>query len=250
MDPQNAETILARLAPSDLVLDVGGWACPFNRAQWILDAGPYETRGFYRTFGGLASQGGEREWFSRDTWVQRDFCHHAPWPFQDRQFDFVICSNTLEDIRDPLWVCSELMRVGKRGYIEVPSRAWETTLGHERRGQAGLSHHRWLIEIKGQHMAFLPKWHIIHTSRRFHLPAGFDAPASQYLWWEGGFTYNEVEIHGVPAQEAELERFVNEVAPCPGWLRRLEQARDQFATARSLPSRAWRRLQRSSTAKS
>jgi hypothetical protein len=32
----------------------------------------------------------------------------------------VICSHTLEDIRDPLWVCSEMIRIGKAGYIELP----------------------------------------------------------------------------------------------------------------------------------
>src|SRR5579872_3647114 len=122
MLPRHAELILNRLMPTDLVLDVGAWACPFNRAQWILDSEPYETRGFYRTFGGTPYQGGEKEWFTEQTWVRRDICDHTPWPFANKQFEFVICSHTLEDIRDPLWVCSELIRVGKRGYIEVPSR--------------------------------------------------------------------------------------------------------------------------------
>src|SRR5947199_219349 len=120
MHEPNVTTLLQFLKPEDQVLDVGGWACPFNRAQWILDAEPFETRGFYRTFGGAPSQGGDVERFCKDTWVQRDICHHDPWPFRDKQFDFVICSHTLEDVRDPLWVCSELFRVGKRGYIEVP----------------------------------------------------------------------------------------------------------------------------------
>jgi hypothetical protein len=246
MDQRNAEKILATLAPSDVVLDVGGWACPFNRAQWVLDAQPYETRGFYRTFGGPASQGGEREWFTADTWVQRDICQHTPWPFADREFDFVICSHTLEDIRDPLWVCSELLRVGKRGYIEVPSRISESTLGQERRRQAGLSHHRWLIDIDGDHISFTPKWHMIHTSRRFHLPAGFRAPAVQSLWWDRGFTFSEVEIHGVLAQESELERFITQVAPCPEWRRRLEAAQTRLTGLTRLPARMWRRLARTS----
>ncbi len=77
----NVQELLRRLKPADLVLDVGGWACPFNRAQWVLDAQPYETRGFYATFGGAASQGGEKEWFSKATWVVRDICDKAPNPF-------------------------------------------------------------------------------------------------------------------------------------------------------------------------
>jgi hypothetical protein len=156
---ENVQKVLASLRPDDLVLDVGGWACPFNRAQWVIDAEPFETRGFYATFGGPRTQGGEKEWFSKDTWVQRDICDRTPWPFDDKQFDFVVCSNTLEDIRDPLWVCSEIVRVGKRGYIEVPSREWESCVGVERPGQAGLSHHRWLVEISGAKIRFMQKYH-------------------------------------------------------------------------------------------
>jgi hypothetical protein len=204
MLPAHADLILEQLGDTDLVLDVGGWASPFNRAQWILDSEPHGTRGFYRTFGGPPSQGGDREWFTDKTWVQRDICERTPWPFRDHQFDFVICSHTLEDVRDPLWVCSELVRVGKRGYIEVPSRAAESTMGKERPGMAGLSHHRWLIDITGTHIQFVPKWHMIHTSRRFHLPTGFSAPPLQWLWWDERLTTAESMICGVREQEAEL----------------------------------------------
>ena len=91
----------------------------------------------------------------------------------DKQFDFVICSHTLEDIRDPLWVCSELIRVGKAGYIEVPSRVFESTLGVERAHTAGLSHHRWLIDIAGDEIRFLQKYHFIHSHWRYNLPKSY-----------------------------------------------------------------------------
>ena len=89
---EDSNRILEKIGPEDLVLDVGGWACPFNRANWIIDSGPYETRGFYASIGLPRSQGGDREYFSRETWVSRDLCHREPWPFQDKQFDFSICS--------------------------------------------------------------------------------------------------------------------------------------------------------------
>ena len=71
---------------------------------------PYETRGLYGRDG---PDGPER--FSADTWVQRDICDREPYPFEDEQFDFVVCSHTLEDVRDPIWVCDEMVRVAKRG---------------------------------------------------------------------------------------------------------------------------------------
>ncbi len=169
----NVEKVLKSIRPDDVVLDVGGWASPFNRANWILDSQPYETRGFYREVGLPPAQGGEREFFTKDTWVQRDICEKTPWPFKDKCFDFSICSHTLEDVRDPLYVCSELIRVSKRGYIEVPSRLWESCRGAENREIAGLSHHRWLIEIEDNHIQFTMKYHMIHGDPRLSFPSSF-----------------------------------------------------------------------------
>lgn len=111
----NVSLILEKIGPEDVVLDIGGWACPFNRANYVMDVQPYETRGFYRTIGLPASQGGALEHFSKDTWIRRDFCDREPYPFGDKSIDFVVCSHTLEDIRDPMWVCSEMVRIAKRG---------------------------------------------------------------------------------------------------------------------------------------
>jgi hypothetical protein len=121
----NVQAIISRLRDDDIVLDVGGWVRPFNRANIVMDAEPYETRGYYRTLGLPASQGGATERFTRSSWIQRDLCERDPWPLADRSADFAVCSHTLEDVRDPVWVCSELVRVAKAGYIEVPSRAAE-----------------------------------------------------------------------------------------------------------------------------
>ena len=191
----NAQRLLNELRPDALVLDVGGWACPFNRAQWILDAEPFETRGYYRTFGGPPSQGGEREWFSKDTWVQRDICAREAWPFADKQFDFVICSHTLEDVRDPVWVCSELNRVGKAGYIEVPARVEEQTPGVHG-NWVGWSHHHWLVDIDEGHVQFVLKPHLLHGRPEFWVDRDWThslAPEDRIsrLSWESSFEYSE-----------------------------------------------------------
>ena len=73
----------------------------------------------------------------RDTWIQRDICDREPYPFDDDELDFVICSHTLEDVRDPIWVCSEMARIAKAGYIEVPSRLEEQSYGFQGPGRAG-----------------------------------------------------------------------------------------------------------------
>ena len=213
--------VLARIGDRDLVLDVGGWACPFNRADWVMDSEPYGTRGFYGSIGLPASQGGAVERFTRETWVQRDICARDPWPFADKQFDFSICSHTLEDLRDPLGVCSELVRVSKAGYIEVPSRLWETCRGMEHPRMAGLSHHRWLVEARGGHLEFTQKYHLIHAEYELAFPVSFGRALSTAdsilrLFWEGSFTFSERTIHGAANIRESMAGYVRARYRYPG----------------------------------
>ena len=185
---RSVRQVLARLAEDSLVLDVGGWAKPFARADWVIDLMPYATRGM------LGRDGEGEELFSVTTWIERDLCAREPFPFPDDHFDFVVCSQTLEDLRDPVWVCSELVRVGKAGYVEVPSRLEEQTYGFQG-PWVGWGHHRWLVDVTPGRIDFAFKHHVVHRDGS-HFPAGFRDRLSeeervQALWWEGGFEYGE-----------------------------------------------------------
>ncbi len=221
---KHSDIVLASLKDSDKVLDIGGWAHPFNRADWVMDQQPYETRGYYnRTFARnnpFPPIGGTVERFTRDTWIQRDICSHEPYPFSDKELDFVVCSHTLEDIRDPLWVCSEMIRIAKAGYLEIPSRFWETCRGHEPK-IAGLSHHRWLIEIVDDNVIFLHKSHLIHR-RRYSFPARMlkslaEQEAITWLFWKDSFHFEER-----PLETSDLEAFAKRHYDYPAWIVRAE----------------------------
>ena len=210
----NVAAVLSRITPSDRVLDVGGWARCFNRADYVIDKFPFETRGaHYGGTLGLGPQGGASERFSAETWVARDLCDRMPWPFPDKFFDFCTCSHTLEDIRDPLWVCSEMRRVAKAGYIETPSMAFELTRGREAGVPVGLSHHFWLVEVEGSAITFHPKLHSLHGDRRLSLPPERGAalpPDRQVAWllWEGDFE----ALEGWP-HRGVIEAFVASFGP-------------------------------------
>lgn len=207
----NVARVLDLVREGDRVLDVGGWYQPFTRADVVVDLLPHATRGL----GGRAGPGPER--FDASTWVVHDVCS-GPLPFADGTFDYVLCSQTLEDIRDPVYLCAELRRVARRGYLECPSRAVESVRGLEGRNYAGYYHHRWLVEIVDGAVVFRVKPHAIHEDRRYHLPRRYlrglsAADRVQWLFWEDGFDCCEaVQISHVQTRR-ELAAFVDRVAP-------------------------------------
>jgi hypothetical protein len=210
---RSAERIVAQLSDDDLVLDVGGWAHPFERADWVLDAQPYETRGLYG-YDRAAAAPAER--FSEETWLQHDVCAREPWPFEDDRFAFAVCSHTLEDLRDPVWVCRELQRVARAGYVEVPSRLEEQSLGVEHPGArwAGWSHHRWLCDVLDGAIRFVHKPHFLHVGPEYHFPPEFHAALTpeervEQLWWTGGFEAREtLFVEAEPLREYLMEPVV------------------------------------------
>lgn len=150
---------------------------------------------------------------TKDAYVQHDICSREPWPFQDKQFDYCICSHTLEDIRDPIWVCSEMIRIAKAGYIEVPSRLYETTFGIEMRGLAGNSHHHWVIDFVDDKLRFTFKHAQIHfpaVNRNKRKPS---PGLENFLQceWKDSFSYGEnFLITGQQIFEYHLGRTISE----------------------------------------
>jgi hypothetical protein len=206
--------ILNVLDDDAVVLDVGAWASPFPRADWVMDALPYETRGAY-------DLSDEPERFSAATWVQRDVCDHEPYPFADKSIDFVVCSHLLEDVRDPVWVCHEMNRIAKAGYIEVPSRLEEQSYGF-RGPWAGWGHHHWLVDVTANGIQFVFKNHSIHARPADHFPSGFHDTLTEEervstLWWEGGFEYAELIQSSAEEIWAYAADFVAETLAERGW---------------------------------
>lgn len=93
-----------------LVLEVGSGGNPYARSNVLMDA--YEcTR--------------ERHWapLVSDRPTVLGFVEKLP--FKDMHFDFVVASHVLEHSTDPELFLSEIQRVAKAGYIEVPDAFFE-----------------------------------------------------------------------------------------------------------------------------
>jgi len=137
----NVQPVVSKMLAAEKALDVGGWHKPINAATHVIDILEYATR--------LNSQAWDPEnspRFNEKTWLQFDICNREPWPFPDKYFDFSVCSHVLEDIRDPIWVVSELARVSKKGYLECPTPASEL-LSYDGR-MVGCQHHRWFVDFQ------------------------------------------------------------------------------------------------------
>jgi hypothetical protein len=209
------ERIPELLEEGALVLDVGGGASPFPRADWVIDLMAYTERGLY---GPAPDPTTER--FTVDTWVQRDICDHEPWPFADQQFDFSVCSHTLEDVRDPIFVCQELMRVSRAGYIEVPSRLEEQSWGVHG-PWVGWSHHRWLIDVDRDQITFVFKPHLLQARSTDHFRTEFGRSLTreqrvERLWWNGRFSCREEVFLEAASLDAYLADFVARHDPARG----------------------------------
>lgn len=212
MLPESLDRLLD-LPDSAKVLDVGGWAAPLNRADWVIDLLPFETRGAMIPTG----FGPPPERFSKETYVQWDICDRDPWPFEDNFFDVAVCTFTLEDIRDPVGVCREMSRVAKTGYIEVPSLLDELIWQNPEVSGGpwvGHAHHRWLCTLEDEQLVFLSKFHSLHRDWRVRVQPRWAQTLSTQerilsVWWE-----NELVARERPAIDSypfdELERAVRD----------------------------------------
>lgn len=93
--------------------------------------------------------------------------NHERLPFADKSVDFVYCRHVLEDLYNPLWLCREISRVAKAGYIETPSpmaeycRGMNGMLLPEGSFWRGYIHHRYFVWAEEGALCFLAKYPLV-----------------------------------------------------------------------------------------
>ncbi len=125
------------IAPGEKVLDIGSGGWPFAQATHLADLFPGATT--HRT-DPLRKDG--RPFLTIDV---------GHMPFRDKEWDFIFCSHVLEHLDRPGDACRELMRVGQKGYIEVPTRLSDVMLNFTRLK----NHHRWHGLVLGRTIVFV-----------------------------------------------------------------------------------------------
>jgi len=142
------------IRPSDRVIDIGCGHCPFPRANVGVDM--------------LSRSELEKIWDElkvekRPATVQCDLTE--PLPFNDKEFDFVFCRHTVEDMGWPFPLLREMARIGEAGYIETPSPIAELTHGADGYGNSamyrGYYHHRFVVWVEDGRLNLVSKYPMV-----------------------------------------------------------------------------------------
>jgi hypothetical protein len=173
--------VAASIPEGARVLEVGPGAQPFSRATVFVDWIAHRP-------------------IPNGQLVQCDF-QREPLPFDDKAFDFVYCRHVLEDLFDPFWLCDEMSRVARAGYVEVPSPLSEICRGVDGASPRwrGYHHHRYFVWNSGGELRFLSKYPVVEylqfgDERRITetLRAG-PLAWNAYLRWDGRITYRYLQ---------------------------------------------------------
>jgi SAM-dependent methyltransferase len=107
---------IKNISKNDLVLEIGPGATPHSRSDVFL-----EKR--FDSEEELIAQSGHVGLIQTDKKVI--YYDGDIFPFEDKEFDYVICSHVLEHVMNPEIFIKEIIRVGKKGYLEFPTIYYE-----------------------------------------------------------------------------------------------------------------------------
>lgn len=97
---------------TDKVLEIGPGATPYFRSDVFLEL-------HYENEQERIAQSGHVGILKTEKKLV--YYNGGKFPFEDQEFDYIICSHVLEHVADADVFLSEIQRVGKKGYLEYPT---------------------------------------------------------------------------------------------------------------------------------
>ncbi len=114
-------------------------------------------------------------------------------PFKDKEFDFIIASHVAEHVEDISYFFNELARVGKKGYIEVPTKLEDNLVFENKKA------HIWHLVFDdvnnklniSKKIQYIEPILTVSTIKKFN--DYFRESLIIELWWEDSIEFNIVE---------------------------------------------------------
>lgn len=130
------------------------------------------------------------------------------------EWDYAICTHTLEDIHNPIYVCEMIQEIAKAGIIIEPSKYRELarfTGGAFR----GFIHHHWLFDIIDGKFTGFPKLNYLEESIFDHVHHKLEGREELIVHWEG--LIDAVEVNeGMPFNgEEHLKELYHQLITNP-----------------------------------
>ena len=143
--------------PDDiLVVDIGAGVARLPRADYAVDLLTYDESRKHIT----RCSGKDR--CTQSHWIVADVCDPMLF-FSDEQFGYSFCSQTVEDVRDPIGLIREISRISQSGFISTIHWTYELNAqigmqwGSPTNDFVGYHHHRWAICVNNGVVEFVHK---------------------------------------------------------------------------------------------
>jgi ubiquinone/menaquinone biosynthesis C-methylase UbiE len=107
---------IIKISARDKVLEIGPGGSPFLRSDVFLELVYDDDKQYFLQSGGTPRLSTSKPLFYYDGDV---------FPFEDNQFDYIICSHVIEHVPNLEQFLSEVFRVGNKGYMEYPTVYYE-----------------------------------------------------------------------------------------------------------------------------
>jgi hypothetical protein len=113
---------------------------------------------------------------------------------ENGKYDFCICSHTLEDIMNPVYVAEQIQKIAKEGYVAVPSKYRELSRFEcGSTGYRGYIHHRWIFDMRDNIFIGYPKINYLDSTNVFDKIADMDEYKSDLsFYWKDKIDINYI----------------------------------------------------------
>jgi len=112
------------------------------------------------------------------------------------KWDYCICTGTLEDIANPIYVCRMMEKIALAGFIYVPSKYRELAKFADIDFR-GYRHHRWVFNPQGDKVIAYPKTSYFESKKFDNVHLKLDGKEELLIEWEGSIEIFEVN-DGMP----------------------------------------------------